>query len=111
MAHLPNLTNGTKLNIEGHDYTVTDLREVATMYQDDNSYYGSKRSVMLTADGQGDRQDFSDAIEANNGDTAYIDGKLYHLIVLNLRASNGIMFVTDTTMNAIKNTLAVTAGV
>jgi len=96
-----NLTNGTKINIQGEDFTVVDLREKNTMFQDDVSYYGRKRTLVLTGDGQGDRQDFSKAIKVNNGEEFWIDGVLYILVVKNVKACDGIMFITKKTYNDI----------
>lgn len=98
---MSNLTHGSKLKVEGVEFEVQDLRDLPTMAQDDGSYYASKRSIMVTADGQGDREDYSEAIQCKNGDTFWVDGALYHLVVLDLQASDGISFITDATYKAV----------
>lgn len=105
MKTVYNITDGTKFKIEGQDFTVTDLREFKTMWQGDTSYYGSKRCAMITADGKGDRQNFDDAIELENGDMLWIDGAKYHLILVDSGASNGVKFITDETYKAVQNTI------
>lgn len=96
-------TNGTKITVEGHEFTIKDLRESANAWQGDEAYYGSKRSVMITGDGQGDRQDFSDATPMVNGEQLWIDGASFILVVTDLKASNGIIFITRSTFDAIQS--------
>lgn len=98
-------TNGTKLNVDGYDFKIVDLRDHPNHYQDDGSYYGSKRATMITADGLGDREDYSEAIKCTDGDKFWIDGKLYYLIVKNLHACEGVAFITSETFNAVKQTI------
>ena len=95
-------TNGTKFNVDGNDFTLVDLREVETMFQSDVSYYGNKRTIMITADGMGDRQDFTNAVEVANGDICWLDGALFHIVVVDPKASNGVKFITDETFKAVK---------
>ena len=96
------LTDNTKFKIQGRDYTCKDLREFETMYQGDEAYYGSKRAILLTADGQGDRQSWDNAIELQNGELVYIDGAPMYVVVTEIDACNGVKFITKETYDAIR---------
>ena len=103
------LTNGTKIKVEGEFFTVTDLRETKNTHQNDCSYFGSSRDYMLKAvyseaDNK-ESDEWDNAIELKNGSIVYIDGCRYHLVVKDIKACDGIMFITDESMKYIKKML------
>jgi hypothetical protein len=102
-------TDKTKVKVEGEFFEIIDLRENCKGHQSDCTYFGRSRDYMLKA--QYSEADFKEqeewdkAIELNNGDTLWIDGCKYHLVVKDVKASDGIMFVTDESMKYIKKML------
>lgn len=98
-------TNGTKFTIKGQEFTCIDLRDHPNKYQDDVSYYGSKRATMLTSDGRTDIRDWDNAVELNDGDFVWIDGKNYAVIEKDVGCSDGVGFVTSETFKYVKRTL------
>jgi len=102
-------TDGTKIKVDGEFFTIKDLRPTKNTYQDDCCYFGSSRDYMLKAQySESDvkeQEEWDKAIELNNGDTLWIDGCKYHLVVKDVKASDGIMFITDESMKYIKKML------
>ena len=98
------VTNGQKLRVEGAEFELVDLRENSGHFQDDTSYYGRKRTAMITADRKGDgkHEEYINAIECENGDHFWIDGKKFYLVVHSLRASDGLAFITEQTYQSMK---------
>ena len=100
MTHY-NVTDGTKFRIEGQDFKVVDTREYKTMFQSDVSYFGMKRAALITSDGLGDRENYSEAIVLNHGDIVWIDGEKFYVVLLNSKCSDGVKFITAQTYEAI----------
>lgn len=101
-------TNNSKIIVQGNNFVIRDLREFDTMYQDDGSYFGSKKTVYLQAvydkkDAQ-ERKEWDEAPVLKNGDNIWIDGKLFVLVVKNLNACDGIAFITKETYDYVLNT-------
>ena len=94
-------TNGSKIRVWDIEFTIVDLRDKPTMWQGDESYYGSSRTMILKATyGEADTkesQEWADATELENGEFIWIDGASYCVIVTDIKASNGLMFMTRAT--------------
>jgi len=94
-------TDGSKIRVQGKEFTIVDLRAYKTMFKDDGSFYGSSRNMCLQAEySEADlleKKDWANATVLQNGETIWIDGELFHTVVTDINASNGIMFLTDAT--------------
>jgi len=102
-------TDGSRVKVGGEFFEIRDLREHKTSYPTDCTYYGSKRTYMLKKEYSEqdaiDKQKWEEAIEVNNGDAMWIDGVKYHLVVKDLSACDGLMFVRDDSMRYIEKAI------
>lgn len=98
-------TDGTKFRAVGREFTLVDLREHKTQYQDNDAYYGRIRNIMLTKDGKSDIHEWDDAPEVKLGDEIWIDGAKY-VVILTAKASDGVQLIRSSTfemaMDAMK---------
>ena len=96
-------TNNSKIRVWDREFKIVDLREKSTMFQGDESYYGSSRTMVLQGSyseaDKAESKSWEDATELQNGSQIWIDGASYYLIVTDIKSSDGIMFMTQATYN------------
>ncbi len=94
------LTNNTKFNVQGVNFTCVDLRDNKEHPSSDTTYYGYKEPVIITNDDNPyDASEWD--LELNAGDLVWIDGCGFYVVVVGLNFCNGIKFITAETYKSI----------